>query len=246
MVDFELNDKYTFRVAKVPGIYTIINRQENRFYIGQSLDIKKRWKQHINDLRSHTHCNNELSATYNKYGDTSLEFKLLLPHFGISAFKTKLELLLLEDAYINKYKTKYNLYNKVNTVQTILNTDNFIIDELQPRIENNDIIKYNMIDTILNYDIIWVDDTPDLIRAITIDELVATSRKITQYAINRIIDIMPESIQQHVIIKSVDYNYHGEIKTKRNIIIKNKKPILDWLATTEYKPKDQTNRIYEI
>lgn len=50
---------------KTTGIYAIaIN---NKFYIGSSLDVKRRWVQHKSDLNRCCHCNQKLQHAYNKY-----------------------------------------------------------------------------------------------------------------------------------------------------------------------------------
>ena len=48
------------------GIYKItIN--DYYVYIGQSMDIKLRWKQHLNQLKQNKHCNKKLQNVFNKY-----------------------------------------------------------------------------------------------------------------------------------------------------------------------------------
>ncbi len=37
---------------KKMGIYKIKNKYNNKEYIGSSIDIEKRWKRHLNDLKS--------------------------------------------------------------------------------------------------------------------------------------------------------------------------------------------------
>ena len=39
------------------GIYSITNKLNNKKYIGQSLDIKSRWRQHIGELKKNNHAN---------------------------------------------------------------------------------------------------------------------------------------------------------------------------------------------
>ena len=40
------------------GIYQILNKKTNDFYIGSSIDIEKRWKTHQRDLCKKIHLDN--------------------------------------------------------------------------------------------------------------------------------------------------------------------------------------------
>ena len=42
------------------GIYKIENKVNGKVYIGQSIDIEKRWKEHISCLNNRTHHNDYL------------------------------------------------------------------------------------------------------------------------------------------------------------------------------------------
>ena len=49
------------------GIYCIINNVNNKIYIGQALNLKKRFKEHKRTLKNNTHANEYLQNAYNKY-----------------------------------------------------------------------------------------------------------------------------------------------------------------------------------
>ena len=49
------------------GIYLIKNNISKKEYIGQSINIEKRWKDHKKDLRNNIHKNQHLQNAYNKY-----------------------------------------------------------------------------------------------------------------------------------------------------------------------------------
>lgn len=53
------------------GIYKIIIN--NKLYIGSSLDIKNRIKQHKSDLKNNRHANPKLQNAYNKYHEFKYE-----------------------------------------------------------------------------------------------------------------------------------------------------------------------------
>ena len=49
------------------GIYMIQNTTNGKIYIGQAIDIEKRWKNHIWELDNNRHTNKHLQRTWNKY-----------------------------------------------------------------------------------------------------------------------------------------------------------------------------------
>ena len=75
-------DKQTFNIPKNKkddfcGIYCIYNSKY--FYIGQSIHVRKRFKQHQNSIRKNKHENILMQRVFNKYKDTDpLRFKELI------------------------------------------------------------------------------------------------------------------------------------------------------------------------
>jgi len=66
-------------VHKIISIYKIQSRKyPNRYYIGSSINVKKRWNHHLNDLRNNVHHSIKLQRHYNKYGESDLEFIILV------------------------------------------------------------------------------------------------------------------------------------------------------------------------
>lgn len=59
------------------GIYQIKNLINNKFYIGQTLNIEKRKKQHFQLLELNKHYNNELQNDFNLFGIECFKFELL-------------------------------------------------------------------------------------------------------------------------------------------------------------------------
>jgi len=62
---------------KICGVYEIRNILNNNIYIGSSIDISKRWKEHIRDLNADRHCNSHFQRAWNKYGSHNFKFKIL-------------------------------------------------------------------------------------------------------------------------------------------------------------------------
>ena len=59
------------------GIYMIRCKPNNKIYVGQSVDISRRWKQHKVDLNSRHHSNEELQKDWDNYGEDNFEFKIV-------------------------------------------------------------------------------------------------------------------------------------------------------------------------
>ena len=60
------------------GIYKITNIVNNKFYIGSSVNVRKRIVDHIRRLRSDTHGNPHLQKAWNKYKEEKFSFNVLL------------------------------------------------------------------------------------------------------------------------------------------------------------------------
>lgn len=59
------------------GIYKIENTIDKKVYIGQSVDIYKRWTGHKNKLDNNKHQNNHLQRAWNLYGKNNFRFDIL-------------------------------------------------------------------------------------------------------------------------------------------------------------------------
>lgn len=58
------------------GVYQIYNPINNKRYIGSSINVERRLKEHLRNLKKNTHCNVHLQSAYNKYKDV-LQFQFL-------------------------------------------------------------------------------------------------------------------------------------------------------------------------
>lgn len=60
-------------MSKDTGIYKL-SFDDGTFYVGQSLDISNRYREHLNNLYNNTHFNYKVQAAYNKCGEPKLEY----------------------------------------------------------------------------------------------------------------------------------------------------------------------------
>lgn len=59
------------------GVYKIVNKLNNKVYIGSSINILERWIAHKYKLKLGEHNNQYLQRTYNKYGIDNLQFSII-------------------------------------------------------------------------------------------------------------------------------------------------------------------------
>jgi len=84
------------------GIYKIVNITNNKFYIGSSKNLKKRWCQHKSDLNRNAHHSLILQRAWSKYGENSFEFNII-------EICEESKLFEKEQKYIDTLKPKYNV-----------------------------------------------------------------------------------------------------------------------------------------
>ena len=80
------------------GIYMIQNLVNGKMYIGQAVDIERRWGRHRSRLRGNNHDNEHLQSAWNKYKEDNFEFTIICECYE-SQLNTK------EIDYISKLRT---------------------------------------------------------------------------------------------------------------------------------------------
>ena len=88
---------------KVPGIYKIVNTINNKTYIGSTINLYKRSKEHYNKLKNNTHPNQKLLNSFKKYGSDAFLFEVIESGCNIE------ELFKLEGYYIQIHKPFFNI-----------------------------------------------------------------------------------------------------------------------------------------
>ena len=59
------------------AVYEILFVPQSLRYIGSTIDLKRRWRRHRNDLARGTHHSQYLQNLWNKYGQSAFEFEVL-------------------------------------------------------------------------------------------------------------------------------------------------------------------------
>lgn len=73
----ERRNRTEFSGVRVCGIYAINRIGTDNFYVGQSINIWKRWIKHLQDLRTNRHSSVFLQRSFNKHGESAFEFSVL-------------------------------------------------------------------------------------------------------------------------------------------------------------------------
>lgn len=87
---------------KISGIYEIVNVTNGKRYVGSAVSVNVRWRQHRNQLNAGKHKNRYLQASWNKYGEGSFSFRVLVEC-------DKPSLIEQEQMHIDALCPEYNL-----------------------------------------------------------------------------------------------------------------------------------------
>ena len=94
------------------GIYKITNLIDNKCYVGQSVNIEYRWKEHIRTSKNkkrHNY-NFHLYKSFRKYGTENFKFEIL------ELVPNKNDLTKKEQFYYDMYKPEYSLMQPQDTL----------------------------------------------------------------------------------------------------------------------------------
>ena len=85
------------------AIYQILNTQNNKRYVGSSVNFDKRIRQHKIDLKRKKHANRHLQDSWNKYGEEAFSFTAL------EVVTNPEDLLSREQFWIDTSNPEYNI-----------------------------------------------------------------------------------------------------------------------------------------
>lgn len=77
---------------KDSGLYMIVNEANGKVYIGSSINVYRRYKEHKKQLNDNKHTNSHLQHSFNKYGKEKFKFKIIkrfVPHDDLYKEETK-------------------------------------------------------------------------------------------------------------------------------------------------------------
>lgn len=86
------------------GIYGIYNKAADKWYIGKSVDIEKRWNKHLSLLNKNKHANVHLQRAWNHYGSCAFEW-IVLAQCSTNCLNE------LEQQFISHYDSVIHGYN---------------------------------------------------------------------------------------------------------------------------------------
>ncbi len=89
------------------GVYTITNNANGKCYVGSSINLDNRRKQHFSKLLNNKHVNSHLQNAYNKYGKDSFTFEIVEMIEIDDDIKNKL--LDREQFWIDLLNPEYNI-----------------------------------------------------------------------------------------------------------------------------------------
>jgi group I intron endonuclease len=92
----------------IAGVYQIKCTTTNNIYIGSSVNIERRLRQHFKELKELKHGNYKLQGDYNKYSLVSFETSILEE---VSSKILRYELYTYEQKWLDCTSNKYNILN---------------------------------------------------------------------------------------------------------------------------------------
>ncbi len=111
-------------------VYRIINKINNKVYIGSTIDAERRRIEHFSQLENNKHINPHLQNAYNKYGKDAFMFDVIESNLDDG------ELLKREQHYIDLFNSSnsnfgYNISSYANQPDTRKYTKNYTLLNLE-------------------------------------------------------------------------------------------------------------------
>lgn len=106
------------------GIYQIVNRVNQKRYIGSSIRLQGRKKRHFSELNCNIHHSQALQRAYNKYGKENFDFLIL-------EYCEAVKLLEREQYYIDTLNPEYNICKTVGNCLGVKHSEETITKRTQ-------------------------------------------------------------------------------------------------------------------
>jgi group I intron endonuclease len=126
----ETNQKLTENqwndIGKISGIYKIINKVNGKYYVGSSVDIKRRWiRGHRYKLNNNKHNNFHLQCAWNKYGKENFILEIIELVDNSNLIEKEQEFLNIALKEIDKcYNQKFKANNNIVGYESVINAIN--------------------------------------------------------------------------------------------------------------------------
>lgn len=117
---------------KMRAIYSITNITNDKKYIGETMDVKRRWEEHEEDLNNNKHHSYKLQQDWNEYGKEGFKFEIVEEiDKNIKNYTAQYVLIAYEDKYIKEYDSINTGYNVEETLKEIQLGNKSITNDLK-------------------------------------------------------------------------------------------------------------------
>lgn len=123
---------------RITGIYIIQNKITKKIYVGQSVNIKRRWGDHKSQLKNNKHHNDYLQRSWNVHSEDEFDFIILEEC-------KKHELDEKEEAYVSKYQSNNYKYGYNSTPGGANNTiSDSTVEKLRTSTKTKPVLQFDL------------------------------------------------------------------------------------------------------
>lgn len=106
----QIKQYHEAKKAEQPAcVYQIVNNQNGRIYVGETMQGELRWKRHLSNLKGGYHINPNLQEDFNKFGEEAFGWSIIKELPKDRELLTKEEKLHI-DSLIAEGKSLYNVH----------------------------------------------------------------------------------------------------------------------------------------